>query len=116
MFGWASPYFGHHLPGFSSGQLIYAFVGDVLLLISLFVLGGDFWDKLHSLFRYNAYAIFPDTPARDGSHLRLPTGIDHLPGPAPRIDLPPRILLAALGRVRCIDWFGGSTGKGWDRL
>jgi len=61
--GWASPYFGHHLPGFEGGQLIYAVVFDVLLLISLFVLGGGFWDKLHSLFRHNAYAIIPDKPA-----------------------------------------------------
>jgi hypothetical protein len=65
-FGWASPYFGHHLPGFAAGQLIYAIVFDVLLLISLFTLGGGFWDKLRSLFKHNAYAVIPDTPAAEG--------------------------------------------------
>jgi hypothetical protein len=64
-FGWATPYFGHHLPGFEHGQLIYAIVGDVLLLISLFVLGGGFWDKLRSLFKHNAYAVIPDKPAAE---------------------------------------------------
>jgi hypothetical protein len=59
-FGWAAPYFGHHLPGFEHGQLTYAIVGDALLLISLFVLGGGFWDKLRSLFRHDAYAVIPD--------------------------------------------------------
>jgi len=66
IFGWASPYFGHHLPGFESGALIYAVAGDVLLLISLFILGGAFWDKLRSLFQHNAYAIFPDKLATEG--------------------------------------------------
>ena len=53
VFGWASPYFGHHLPGFERGQLIYAVAGDVILLISLFLLGGAFWDKLRALFNYD---------------------------------------------------------------
>ena len=64
-FGWATPYFGNHLPGFETKTLFYAIAGDVLLLSSLFVLGGDFWDKLRSLFRHDAHAVIPDkTPAR----------------------------------------------------
>ncbi len=70
-FGWASPYFGHHLPGFEQRQLIYAVAGDVVLLISLFLLGGDFWDKLRALFRYDAKAhVASDTemePPKTGS-------------------------------------------------
>jgi len=66
MFGWASPYFGHHLPGFETGALIYAVAGDVMLLISLFVLGGAFWDKLRSLFQHDAYAVLPDRLAAEG--------------------------------------------------
>lgn len=62
-FGWAAPYVRHHLPGFEHGQLTYAIVGDALLLISLFVLGGGFWDKLRSLFRHDAYAVILDGPA-----------------------------------------------------
>lgn len=65
-FGWMSAYCGHHFPGYEHGQLIYAIVGDVLLLISLFVLGGGFWDKLQSLFQHSAYAVFPDKPTAEG--------------------------------------------------
>jgi hypothetical protein len=56
-FGWASPYFGHHLPGFDRGQLIYAIAGDVILLIGLLMLGGGFWDKLRALFRYDVSVL-----------------------------------------------------------
>lgn len=33
--------------------------GDLLLIASLFVLGGNFWDKLHALFVREATACFP---------------------------------------------------------
>ena len=67
VFGWASPYFGHHIPGFESGRLIYAIVCDVLLLISLFVLGGGFWNKLRSLLKHDAYAVIPGARAAEGN-------------------------------------------------
>ncbi|MDF1746500.1 MAG: transporter suffix domain-containing protein [Gimesia sp.] len=60
LLGWLSPYLGHLLPGMETRGQSYAIASDVLLLISLFVLGGSFWDKLHSLFRPNAYVVFPD--------------------------------------------------------
>ena len=66
-FGWAAPYFADHIPGYQAGRLIYAIVFDVLLLISLFVLGGGFWDKLRSLFRHDANAMIPDKPAAEGT-------------------------------------------------
>lgn len=47
---WGTPYLGEHLPGHADHPLVYAVAGDVLLLVSLFVLGGDFWDKLRGLF------------------------------------------------------------------
>jgi hypothetical protein len=56
LFGWAAPYFGHHVPGYESSPVTYAIGGDLMLLISLFLLGGDFWDKLHSLFLHDATA------------------------------------------------------------
>ncbi len=62
-FGLASPYFGHHLPAFDAHQWIYAVAFDLLLLISLFVLGGSFWEKLRSLLKHDAYAVFPVRPA-----------------------------------------------------
>lgn len=32
--------------------------GDILVLVSLFVLGGDSWDKIRSLFIHSAEARF----------------------------------------------------------
>jgi hypothetical protein len=40
-------------------------LGDVLLLVSLFLLGGGFWDKLRSLFTHDAYTVIPDEPAAE---------------------------------------------------
>lgn len=59
-FAWASPYFGHHLPRYATGAWVYAVAFDGLLLISLFVLGGGFWNKLRSLFRHDASAAAPE--------------------------------------------------------
>ena len=58
--GWAWPYVGQFLPGLQEQLLVYAVAGDVLLLLSLFVLGGAFWDKLRSLFIHSAYAVVPE--------------------------------------------------------
>ncbi len=35
----------------------------MLQIASLFVLGGDFWDKLRALFVRNAKAVFPEKAA-----------------------------------------------------
>jgi hypothetical protein len=59
LFGWLAPYAGHHFPAYEEHRLLYAIPGDVLLLLSLFVLGGEFWDKLRSLFIHGARAQFP---------------------------------------------------------
>ncbi len=58
LIGWVAPYLGHHIPGYEGNELVYAIVGDVLLFSSLFVLGGEFWDKLRSLFVHGARAVF----------------------------------------------------------
>ncbi|KPK65082.1 MAG: hypothetical protein AMS21_05745 [Gemmatimonas sp. SG8_38_2] len=58
LLGWVAPYLGHHLPGYAANELVYAVVGDLLLFSSLFVLGGEFWDKLRSLFVHRARAVF----------------------------------------------------------
>ncbi len=63
LLGWGGPYFGKHIPGFTEQPMIYAIAGDLLLLIGLFVLGGDFWDKLRSLFIHDARALIPKKPA-----------------------------------------------------
>jgi hypothetical protein len=38
---------------------LMAMSGDLLLIVSLFILGGDFWDKLRALFVRDAKAVFP---------------------------------------------------------
>jgi hypothetical protein len=58
--GWASPYLGKYVAGFEAHAFYYGIAGDALLLISLFVLGGEFWDKLRSLFLHRAHAVIPE--------------------------------------------------------
>ena len=60
LFGWVAPYAADLIPGYAENVFTYAIVGDLLLLTSLFVLGGDFWDKLRSLFIHSASARFPE--------------------------------------------------------
>ena len=40
-------------------RIMSCIAADILLVVSLFVLGGDFWDKLRALFIYDAVAQFP---------------------------------------------------------
>ena len=56
---WVTPYAPYLLHGFDPNQLPVAVAGDVMLVTSLFVLGGDFWDKLRSLFVHGSQARFP---------------------------------------------------------
>jgi hypothetical protein len=50
LFGWLVPYLTGHFPIFDEHRLLFAIIGDLLLFSSLFVLGGEFWDKLRALF------------------------------------------------------------------
>ncbi len=59
VFGWLAPYAADQVPGYAGNEFTYAIVGDLLLLVSLFVLGGDFWDKLRGLFIHGARATLP---------------------------------------------------------
>ncbi len=61
VFGWLAPYAADLIPGYPGNELTYGIIGDLLLLVSLFVLGGDFWDKLRALFFQGAKAVFPKT-------------------------------------------------------
>jgi hypothetical protein len=58
LFAWLSVYIANWVPGFINNPLPYAIIGDVLFLTSLFVLGGEFWDKVRALFIYEAKALF----------------------------------------------------------
>ena len=57
--GWATPYMSHHVPGYDAHPTLFGLPGDILLVVSLFVLGGEFWDKLRGLFIHGARIQFP---------------------------------------------------------
>ena len=57
--GWLLPYFTQLIPSYEQNKYLISVAGDVVLITSLFVLGGDFWDKLRSLFVYEARAELP---------------------------------------------------------
>ncbi len=59
LFGWLAPYFGGHLPGYATHPLWWHIGGDLMFFVSFFVLGGDFWDKVRSLFVHEARAVVP---------------------------------------------------------
>ncbi len=56
LFGWLAPYISGYIPIFDEHRLLFAIIGDLFLLCSLFVLGGEFWDKLRALFIHKAKA------------------------------------------------------------
>ena len=65
---WLGPYLHSHLPAFDSNPLWWHVGGDVVFITSLFVLGGDFWDKLRSLFVHGARAVFPNSDGMQGEN------------------------------------------------
>ncbi len=88
LFGFLSPYLAHFesaqyipvdfadfIPGRAENVFTFALVFDIMLIASLFVLGGDFWDKLRSLFIHDARVTFPPQPATDaqGQGVASPT-------------------------------------------
>jgi len=57
LFGLLLPYFSNLLPFYIENSLAINITLDLIFLTSLLVLGGDFWDKLRSLFIYDSKAI-----------------------------------------------------------
>jgi hypothetical protein len=53
LFGWVTLYISDWIPNLEDNLFAYAIGGDMLLLVSLFVLGGDFWDKIRAMFVYS---------------------------------------------------------------
>ena len=62
LLGWASPYVSDWIPRYSNYPVVFAIAGDGLLVLGLFLLGGDFWDKIRALFVHRAKAKFPVDP------------------------------------------------------
>ena len=64
LFGWLSPYLQNLIPQYEDHRNLFAIIGDLVFIGSLIVLGGDFWDKIRSLFVHDAIAVMPE---RSGS-------------------------------------------------
>ncbi len=62
VFGWLGPYGAHRIPGYESHRFVVSVIGDVMFVASLFVLGGDFWDKIRALFLHSARAQVDGQP------------------------------------------------------
>ena len=58
LLGWISPYLIHLLDQMKFNLLYIGIAGDLLLIFSLFILGGNFWDKIRGLFIYRARIEF----------------------------------------------------------
>jgi hypothetical protein len=55
--GVLQPYLAHFIPLFEGSPLWFHFGLDMIFVIGIFVLGGDFWDKLSGLFKYKARVL-----------------------------------------------------------
>ena len=62
--GWLHPYLAEHFPAVIGPGAAVHLAGDLVFLASFIVLGGDFWDKIRSLFVHRAKAQFPDDGQR----------------------------------------------------
>jgi hypothetical protein len=59
LFAWIESYGLRWIPEYENYRFAANIIGDILLLLSFFVLGGDFWDKLRGLFIHNAKIQIP---------------------------------------------------------
>jgi hypothetical protein len=59
LLGYVERYPTVFFPDSATFNIRYSLSVDLLLLASIFVLGGDFWDKIRALFFREAKAHFP---------------------------------------------------------
>ena len=50
LLAWLGPYFAYHIPGYETTRGMVSILSDFLFVTRLFVLGGEFWDKIRALF------------------------------------------------------------------
>ena len=62
LLAWLAPYAGHLVPAYREHPQAFGIAGDLLLLAGLFVLGGEFWEKVRALFLYEAKVQMPPVP------------------------------------------------------
>src|SRR5262249_52817410 len=65
LFAWFAGYFPSWMPEMPAVRLCVNLGLDLIILTSLFVLGGDFWDKLRALFVHDARAVFAPSSTTD---------------------------------------------------
>jgi hypothetical protein len=63
--GFLEPYAGQFAPGLVTNRFWVDALMDIMQVASVFVLGGNFWDKLRALFVRDARVIFPDGAKQD---------------------------------------------------
>jgi hypothetical protein len=50
---WLEPLVSPHFPEIAARRVLIGALADGVVLVSLFVLDGEFWDKVHALFVHN---------------------------------------------------------------
>lgn len=58
------PYLEKAFPGLTERHPSWDWIADAALILSIFILGGDFWDKLRALYVHGATVQFPPKQAR----------------------------------------------------
>lgn len=58
LFGELLPYFPGFVINWKANEIFWSLAADALMIASLFILGGGFWDKLRALFTYDAKVVF----------------------------------------------------------
>jgi len=64
---YTSPYIVHE----NAPSWLWAAVNDSLFLMSFFVLGGEFWDKVKALFIYESRALLPALATQRADEVRV---------------------------------------------
>jgi hypothetical protein len=59
IFAYITFYAPHWLPGYDEHRVAMNLTADFLLVVTLFILGGEFWEKIRALFIYDARAGIP---------------------------------------------------------
>jgi hypothetical protein len=62
IFAYMTFYAPHWLPGYDEHRVAMNLTADFLLVATLFILGGEFWEKIRALFIYDAKASIPQKP------------------------------------------------------
>ena len=69
LFAWITSYIPSWLPEEKDARLWVNLGLDLVVAASLFVLGGDFWDKLRALFLHDANVVFPASAGGEATKL-----------------------------------------------